>query len=253
MVDRERNITGLALLRQEVGRRLGIPPRRVIEGIMRDAFYPTERDLFDNVLTQDLVRPQLVDLQRIEYTDKGLRASRPVLCADYIRTWLFLNVEEFFEDYLQKGNRSLFALWFDVASGLAQVSSRVYLAEAGVAGQADEWVASAVATTEEDVARLTPEGVQSPDLFGFQIGAYKEGMADAETAKTLLIQDPTGFLLIDDSVKQIKGEFEKARKDAQKSRSLAQIDTFTIAGAEMAAKVYKKIYPWTENLPYRMM
>ena len=48
MVDKERNIMGITFLRQEVGRRLGIPPRRVIEGIMRDAFYPTGFLLVDD-------------------------------------------------------------------------------------------------------------------------------------------------------------------------------------------------------------
>lgn len=123
----------------------------------------------------------------------------------------------------------MFALNFDVLIGLGKIGASVLEAEEGIRGTADDLLSQKISRFETEDEDLT--------------FIYRKEIV--KSCATLLIKDPTGFLLVDETVRGIKGKKDSPLKDhAVFFKRLPVDQNFAIAGAELGAELYKKLYPF---------
>lgn len=203
---------------------------------MAVAFQPLARKLLGAVKTQeDLVRSQLDGLrERVRIT--GESPSRPQLCGRYMLNGMFIPMRDLAFQMYRGGSTEDFMLWHDVGFGVNYVISRIALAEMSVRGNASSQTTEAINEIEE---RL--EVAEAPSV---QAQAYMRIMSEAAGVERLLVQDPSGFLLIDESVRQLK--YPAQRSHYQQVIMSSLVADFVIAGTELAQEGYKRLYPLTE-------
>lgn len=150
--------------------------------------------------------------------------SRPCICAVVISNI----ADECFMPSPQMAITLLpreFIMGFDVSIGLHQIVAAVYDAEDRISGKIDDLLFQSGVTEEKDIANI-----------------YRKNIVGS--GAKLLMKDPTGFSLVDETVRGFKGEKDSPLKDYHEVllKHLPAIPSFVIAGAELGAELYKKLY-----------
>lgn len=123
------------------------------------------------------------------------------------------------------------ASWFDIEYGVRETVSRIFVAERAIAEGPDAPIT--------DIVNHSPrDSVSAVDDAEYYLHLQKI----VSEAVALLKEDPSGFLLLDTFVGQLK---------AGQTRFISPDRTpeFVVAGAELAQRIYKEIYPLSERLP----
>lgn len=181
---------------------------------------------------QSELRGQLTDFREFLRKQTGVNPSRPILCARVLSETLSKSLNQMALDSHQAGNKSDFVFWFDVAHGITVTASAIILAEEYIRDNADNIITDRIVRFEEYKEKPT-----APDV---ETERYLAMRAEGKEYADLLIEDPSGFLLVDTFVELVK---------QYKMRIMPhQIPQYVVAGSELAQAAYKATYPWTENL-----
>lgn len=153
--------------------------------------------------------------------------SRPSLSASAIQamtdSYVFMPATE----QRHRNNMTEFATLFDTGYGINLVATGVIVAEKTIQGRANDTLLELL---DNSIESLSPLEQVEIDLRFNQLA-------------NLLKKDPSGFLLVDSIVNLVK--------DPQTPRPEPippfLVKEFVIAGAEFGAKLYKKLYPLTDQ------
>lgn len=163
-----------------------------------------------------------------EYTKEPIIKdfSRPFLCASF----MFTRMANYFFMYadIEGISPETFMTHFDASKGFAQVGTIVCFAEEEIRGTASESLPQAI-------DKIGLRGEEAHVVF---VNKKKIG----EIAAKLLMEDPTGFLLVDETVRGLKGEKDSSLKILHTFPDYPIIQSSVIAGAELGADLYKQLY-----------
>lgn len=213
-------------------RRLVAPVREFISErealrILKVSLSPTEDKFLSFVrenngrVKEDLSRARDI-LRKV-----GEPAPRPAICSTFLKFSIV-----YFLEQKSVENGGVDILVKDVTLGAGIVANAFFVAVQEIENK-----------TEEGFQKLSSEPTDSRPLED-RIKAYLLSVNYAQRAADKLKEDPTGFSLIDYVVDEmLQKEFKLVV-----SRSFA-VPEFVWAGADFARRVYKEIYPFTENLP----
>lgn len=179
----------------------------------------------------DLIRQKLPEFRQDSYKSNNRWPSRTRLTAELVyRTgdgWL-THAQEQLERNIEQ-----FVFYWDVAYGVAEVASRVILAEETIAGHAEEQIADAVSMVQE----WEESGASS------HLGSYLKFNQLAIAESQLLLEDPNGLLVVNSVIENLVQEAENTKTGW--ARFL--IPQFVIGGANFARQMYEQLYPLTED------
>lgn len=164
---------------------------------------------------------------RDEYIKQGLSASRVKLSAAMILQGNGLVLKDMADKALRDGQIPFFRFFFDLRYGLRTTMMILLLAEGEISGETQADIAETVSTTGEIFS--TPASEQAQRFLMYQ----REAKKDAD----LLKQDPSGFTLIDDYL-----------KDLGKETHAPLSEEYVQAGARLAADLYKSVYQISSKL-----
>lgn len=135
------------------------------------------------------------------------------------------------KDCLKERDYDGFIWFYDYAIGVSSVVAPIIGGEFALRGDTEGRFVSYV----EAVGDAYDYDVSS------KAEAYVYGMKTFDAAKQLLIEDPSGFTLVDESVKQVCGE--GSRLPSHESSLLVGTNMQIVrAGAVFGAKLYKEVY-----------
>lgn len=135
-----------------------------------------------------------------------------------------------------------FIMYFDITTGLTFVADSLRSAEREISGDTKTDMAEVQAFLQQILDPCQEEEIM--------IHLFKE-MDQARKGAQLLIKDPTGFLLVDETLAMLKGEKSRAESGLMLNRSSSLIPEFVIAGAEMGVTSYKKLFALCPPPPKR--
>lgn len=165
--------------------------------------------------------------------------SRINLCAREI-TSLSIRKKGFAMAAYNQGNYVSMIVHYDVADGIEEAVSGIFAAEGEMAARGDEEAKEAVSRSEE---------LYDPASNAEYAQGYLIARALYAEAAELLKKDPTGYLLIEERVRQIHEDAispEDAREKGQGGWIYPwQVSQFVAAGAEFGEKLYKRLYPYS--------
>lgn len=162
----------------------------------------------------------------------GRIPSQSDLCTTYIATFVFEPYKQLAAEQLQQDDTAQFRFFYDFAMGIAEITSRLYGAEEARAGRTKEMFQE---------YREQAEGIFDEGHLDTRADDYVVISGEAENADILFEEDPSGFLLIDRTL----AELESWSSPLQYS---SRSKEFTLAGAQLAAFLYKNSYEISEDL-----
>lgn len=196
-------------LREQLSR-TWTPSQEEIALIMEHNFYPYEQEGTRKVYeTPYSLVSDLTTFRNEVFRVTGEIPSRREICAQLVLRGTAIPAREF--AILQYNARvfDAFRFWYDISSGQLIIVNSIFTGEEGV----------------ED-----PSNKVNPQREKF-----------AQQVARLLEEDPSGFLLIDTALHSMETDPDAIPE--------YQVREFTLAGAKLAAKLYKLSYPLSENLP----
>jgi len=161
------------------------------------------------------------------YKSNGKSLSRATLCAALVRE-MRQSWGEQVQVALYIGDAATYRFLFDIDMGLAGTVSRVILAEEEIAGKTQDLISEGVATIGE-LANV-PISKQSEEFLAIS--------QETKTGADLLIEDPSGFSLVDAYIEELEAREE----------TLAPEKAYMVAGAKHAAALYKLAYAISAKL-----
>lgn len=186
---------------------------------------------FDEQLNPQSVKDVLVET-RPSLNKEHLNPR--TLATAYVFNAVVNPMEDLAFSFKASNNLEHFIVWFDLSYGAGMVTGTLIMAEFESKGLAGEVQTQAVKSSQE----MMPFEVDTKDV-------EDEVSARIKRAAELLNEDETGFTLIKEVVKSIKGE---PNRFSQGTVLTQQIPDFVIRGAEFAGAVYKLAYPIAEEV-----
>lgn len=226
---------------RELRRSLNIAPTpRAIDEILRTIIQPFARETQEIINDDKFVSSVVTDAKEKFYREADkVSETRP---SDvYIAFGFVYDVfQRILEDKILYASQSRdtqnFVTWYDVAHGSIETSRRPLEAELVVSQSPDSFVIARIRSTAELIEKLGKQ--VSPAI---EADVYLALVADMQEMEELLKRDPSGFTVLDDYIKQLK---ENPNRPGFPRRFAPPpvVPEFFIAGAELAAMVYKAAY-----------
>lgn len=196
----------------------------------------SEKDFLDSLekgkgLLQNELRKYREEMEK----QTGKKLSRPALCADHLLV-LSANVSHLALACREEENIPGFIAFHDISIGISNIASSLLSAEEEIAEDSDRNIIGAI----DEVA----DWMSTPMSTGERAERYLTIKRRDQNLMPLLIKDPSGFLLVESVVGQLKEKFNQPKSP----EPTFLIPEFVIAGAELATKTYKTLYPLTEEL-----
>lgn len=200
-------------------------------------FQPYSQEIIEAIhMNKDRVRSQLADL-REAVMGTGENPSRPQLCTRYMLNGISFPLQNLALHKYGQGGLQEFIFWYDIGFGVTYIASRISFAESSVRGNADSQVTEGIDLIQN---RL---GISSTPSDLAQ--SYIRSMHEATGVERLLINDPSGLLLIDKTIKQFRNPRERTYYQGVVMKNL--VEEYVIAGTELAQGVYTRLYPLSES------
>lgn len=173
--------------------------------------------------------PELV-VQRLAPIKQRQQKSRPYLSAFHanLEKEVLLTLAE---DQLKAGNARGFIAYYDVAYGVYAATAGIAAVESGMTTNLEARIASASESLGSVLGRDVSEKAE----------AYMKGLEKLKVMTQILIEDASGFTLVDEMVKSASGESSRIPLGA----SSFKIDTnplFVKVGLNYGANLYKVVY-----------
>jgi hypothetical protein len=187
---------------------------------------------------EELARNKAELLQR-----KGSNPSRPNLTAEKILHGIYYPVHnaalEAYKDPAK--SKHVFISWYDYGSGIVDVVNGIFEAEQDNEGVTDQHALETVAKMEEKY-RDNPLSIDASSRL------YLFHMNKAKRNARLLMEDPTGNKLIENSVNEIRQDAARPPRE----RIFHRFDNYqepqmVLAGAQFVQRAYQTLYPLTEH------
>lgn len=213
------------------------PPDRQKRIALDHIFKPYAEEIIQAVRERGpLVRQQLAYLRK-EVMDTGENPSRPQVCSRYLLQGIVVPLQDTVFDTYREGGPEDFVFWHDVRFGVNYVLSRIVIAESSIRGDADRQAIEGIDSVQRKL------GVSAS--LSRQTEAYLRMTSEATGAELLLRQDPSGFLLIEETLKQLRNP--RSRTHDQKTIMESLVPDYILAGAGFAQKAYRQIYPLSDT------
>lgn len=192
------------------------------------------RFFVDNVSSrfQGIITPDEIDKFRKR---NRIVMSRPTFTTELAVSTIGRSLDEAAAKALNQADVQLFILFYDIHYGFAGALSEIPLAEQEIGGTYEESAAEMVSDATEELGMSMGTGAE---LF-LQLKAER-----AKAARSL-IEDPSGFLLMDSLVDTAR----RALQTGNAGSHLLGVPAFSIIGVEAARDFYKAIYPLTAPTP----
>ncbi|MBI1982469.1 MAG: hypothetical protein HYY87_04220 [Candidatus Levybacteria bacterium] len=238
MKDRELSIAKLTAYRIQLAALLKPERRFINEGVQ-------QLQLIENATIQDLqsseetTRTKLMDFRDKIYQESHKYPSRPLLCALFLQRKLSEIPIAFMSE--PPNNPYAFSLFYDYLTGISSTTGVIEIAEKAIgetSEQATKTIANHLDFADKVAEALTTEGLALDRQINMFLGARRM----RERFAKLLEQDPSGFILVDHIVDMLRPSLAS---NPSKSTSSC-VPEFVAAGARLAQKTYKLIYPLTE-------
>lgn len=167
--------------------------------------------------------------QHAEQSGHGL--SRPMLTVNFLNDAMLPLCMSLAKRSLLEGSMPAFRFAVDFAVGIAGILGRVKVSEFDIAGDADN---IAVRLLSEKTRALKQNKSISDET-----DQYLALRSEMNKVGKQLIEDPTGFRLVDSHVVKLESD---ARIDTRQARE------YVLAGAKLARDLYKELYQMTKDL-----
>ena len=161
------------------------------------------------------------------YDERGESASRVKLAATMVLQGNGTELRNFADKALRERQIPAYRFFFDLYYGLRTTMFTLLLAEREISGEAQSDIANAISTEGKILSMSVSEQVQRSLAYS----------REAERDSSLLKQDPSGFMLIDDYL-----------TDLQKETFSLLSEEYVMTGANLAADLYKSVYQISTNL-----
>ena len=186
-------------------------------GVMQEAQRAMEnrRSVFENLFA----------FRKIMHSETGEIPSQADLCATYITTHIFKGYTDEAQERLNKRDAPSFRFFYDFAAGIGEVTSKIYM---GI----EQQNGSFPQTFHE--SRSVTESILNEDSLDTRGDDFQTQMDEAEQAGRLIQVDPSGFLLIDETVQNLEQDLPEHLRDCERE--------YVAAGAKLAAYLYKNSY-----------
>lgn len=165
---------------------------------------------------------------------RGSRPSLPCLCAVFIYKEVGIPTEELALMNASDGNLIMAGFWQDISWGTRHITGNIFEGEDALKGLTEENATESTIFAVEKVEEISDCVIpltESTEL-------YLEIKKDHRQNEELFKKDSSGMLLVDFTVEQVIKEVEKDDPVIP-----APVPEFVVAGATLAQKMYKKIYP----------
>ena len=226
--------------REQIGKQYQ-PSRADVDMVMRE-YYPSVRRTMDAPSTtpQEFV-DMLRTIKQNWIKTNGTPPSRPLLTSLPISErvkWLM----EVSDNAIKQDERLLYIFCYDAALGIDLTTHMIGFAENTIKQDTD-----IVLGPESEVDEfLSSKNIGINVSVGKQVNAHLSLINDLADAATLLKEDPTGYLLVEEAAK-------RARKQSNRFRyppalPSGHVPKFIAAGADLAEQAYKKIYKLTDGI-----
>lgn len=208
------------------------PPQELLEKISSESASVFE---LANTEQQERIKRILGD-SKLKYMDLyGIKPSRPLLVSILLINGLQNHIDQTALGHFKAGRYQEFALIFDLGQGVGFVASSIAAAESAISGN----LSIDLSSTMEEFSRISPDVPTNIE----QSDAYKSLFPLATTCAEKLAEDPSGFGLVDFIVHDLDINWRKYPAPNLKIKEIFMV------GARTSQKLYKAIYPLTENLP----
>lgn len=187
----------------------------------------------------DLLR-QKIGVYRESLTDpKGRLPSNPSVAAGILIGLVGDPLITIADHRLSLGDFLRFSFYADYAEGFASTFSTIAILESGVI-RGEGYNLDVVGDLVEKHVGIEVRDATLAEHFLFESYIVKKGLS-------LLVEDPTGILLISEAVKNIRGRESRMQVEWP---LLPGIDRdFHGAGAKLAEILYRALYPIVESTP----
>lgn len=182
----------------------------------------------------DVIRNDAVDLKEDFYPKQF---SVPGLTSIVINLTTIDSILNLARRKLQEENLFAFTFYQDYAMGMADAMNSIEVIENSLLGQLDDQVESAIDFCQRS-GTIQPTAV---DIAG----SYIHLASVVRTGIKLLSEDPTGTLLVFETVKSIRDR--ESRFGASFNFSLGNDRDYVGAGAKLAEILYRATYPIVES------
>ncbi len=226
----------LLTVRKQIGSLRLISENTSMEGVISRFITPKEQEISHDIQGNPAGFTQMIRLTRegLEEQQQYI-PSRPFLCTQVLMNQLYRSLMDSAVDAYNQGLPTAYAAYYDVAHGVKMAVTSIREGEAMLRG---------------DMEDMVKRGLSPDEPAVYQEDMYTIMMETAQTAERLLREDNTGFLVLDDLVEQMRD------KDVRKGHGLMhhmQTPELVLAGAEMAQRLYKAIYPLSGEQPRSAM
>ena len=229
-----------AIQREQVGKQY--QPSRADVNMVMSEYYPSVRRTMDAPRTNPHGFVEMLKTIKQNWTktnetppSKPLLASLPI--SERVE-WLM----EVADNAIKQNNRLFYVFCYDVARGIDLTTKMISFAENAIKQGTD-----VVLEPESEVDEfLSSKDIGVNVSIGKQANTHLSLINDLADAVTLLKEDPTGYLLIEEAAK-------RARKQSNRFRyppalPSGYVPEFTAAGADLAEQTYKAIYKLTDGI-----
>jgi len=224
-------LEGLIIIREQVSHNLTEQQAAEIERLKTEKPQAIKRNLQEEFTSKpDYYISKLRDYRRELFDNEGIHYSRPVLCAQYIIDEIAMRlIKETALGFFYQNQMDHFIYTYDVGSGMLHTAGRIWIAERNLGGGLEKEHDKAIEEMEDRASKEKLEVVKQMLLE-----------EDQEVEK-LLRKDPTGILLLEKSVEDI-------RLGKSISVTPSQIREFVAYGGEITVVGHKILYGFSENL-----
>jgi len=222
-------------LREQVDTRVGKPYPNETRILVWHYKHPLEKTIFDPLFSdKNRLKTHLIRLKTELYPSNPY--SSPLVCASQVNyaKEAIMAEAKLAAVFANQENRFKFAVLFDIAHGMDLVVKSVVAAQDILRNPSDPILSSVV---EDFAERYDLNPVEDVEVF-LRVKQLVSHFAE------LLKKDNSGFLLIKEVVKSLKDYKSSRKRGLNIPISDNQIPELVVAGAELGAKLYKKLYPF---------
>lgn len=202
----------------------GKPPRQEIVSATENIFPGWMRRFNESYGSGDKSKylKALNEFKTTYEQDRNSSVQRSVLCASFVLNNLYTQLWNESKEALMKTQVLEFILFYDAATGVRFAMTRILSAQDEIADEKDD------KTSKSD----SNVSMGSPAEEYLKRRKKVEIVASAD----LLREDPSGFLLMDDSVSSIRAKVESGINGDD------QVGEYFLAGVDAARDLYESIY-----------